>query len=72
MVNREMLKIDIDSLPEEALEDLKKYLFMQKLFFDAFDNDTDYLNSIDGMSEKIVAGLREPVSECIPADEVEW
>jgi len=40
--------------------------------FDVFDNDTDYLNSIKGMPEKIIAGMKEPLNECIPSDEVEW
>ena len=42
------------------------------LVFDVFDNDTDYLNSIKGMPEKIIAGMKEPLNECIPSDEVEW
>ena len=72
MVSRELLKKDIDTLPDEALEDLRKYLLMQKLYFDAYENDTDYLNRIKGMPEKILAGMGEPLSECLPADEVEW
>ena len=72
MISRESLKKDIDALPDEALDDLHKYLLMQKFYFGLFDNDTDYLNSIRGMPEKIIAGMKEPASECIPADVVEW
>ena len=46
-------------------------MVMQKFYFDAYENDTDYLNSIEGMAEKIIAGMKESLSECIPADEVE-
>jgi hypothetical protein len=31
-----------------------------------YDNDTDYLNAIPGMREKIIAGLNTPLSECEP------
>ena len=72
MVSREALKRDIDMLPNEALEDLQRYIFMQKFYFDAFDNDTDCLNSIPGMAEKIISGMQEPLCESIVADEVDW
>ena len=72
MVSREALKKDIDLLPREALVDLQKYILMQKFYFDAFDNDTDYLNSIPGMAEKIISSMQEPLSESVPADEVDW
>jgi len=72
MVSREILKRDIDLLPDEALEDLQRYVFMQKFYFDVFDNDTDYLNSIPGMAEKIISGMREPLSESVIADKEEW
>ena len=34
-----------------------------------YDNDTDYLNAIPGMREKIIAGLNTPLSECEPIPE---
>ena len=52
MAVRELIKRDIELLPDEALEDLRKYVQMQKFYFDAFGNDTDYLNSISGMADK--------------------
>jgi len=69
---RELIKQDIELLPDEALEDLRKYVLMQKFYFNIFDNDTDYLNSIPGMADKIISGMQEPLSESIPADEVQW
>jgi hypothetical protein len=72
VISRDVLKRDIDVLPDEALDDVHKYLLMQKFYFDVFDNDTDYLNSIKGMPEKIIEGMKEPLSECVPSDEVEW
>jgi len=37
---------------------------------DDYDNDTDYLNAIPGMAEKLLAGHNTPLSECIPADKI--
>lgn len=34
--------------------------------------ETLYLSSIPGMKEEIIEGLNTPISECVPADEVEW
>lgn len=31
-----------------------------------------YLNSIPGMTEKIVTGLNTSIDECVPEDEVDW
>ncbi|MCL2400893.1 MAG: hypothetical protein FWC91_14265, partial [Defluviitaleaceae bacterium] len=69
---REALKKDIDLLPNEALADLHRYVALQKFYFDAYEDDTDYLNSIPGMAEKIISGMCEPLSESVPANEVDW
>jgi len=38
---------------------------------DDYDNDTDYLNAIPGMTEKIIEGHNTPLSECEDVPE-EW
>lgn len=34
--------------------------------------ETIYLISIPNVREKIIEGIKTPISECIPEDEVEW
>ena len=34
--------------------------------------ETLHLSSIPGMKEKIMDGLKTPLSECVPESEVEW
>ena len=34
--------------------------------------ETLYLSSIPGMKERITQGIKTPVSECIPENEVPW
>lgn len=34
--------------------------------------ETIYLSSVPGMKEKIVEGLKTPISECIPESEAQW
>ncbi len=34
--------------------------------------ETLYLLSVPGMKGKLLAGMNEPLSECIPEEEVEW
>ncbi len=35
-------------------------------------SETTYLCSIPGMERKIVEGLKTPLEDCIPENEVEW
>jgi len=37
---------------------------------EVFDNDTDYLQAIPGMTESILEGKATPVNECL--DSVGW
>lgn len=34
--------------------------------------ETLYLSSIPAMKEKIIKGLKTPLDECLPEDEVQW
>lgn len=34
--------------------------------------ETLYLSSIPAMREKIVEGMKTPIDECLPEDEVKW
>jgi PHD/YefM family antitoxin component YafN of YafNO toxin-antitoxin module len=34
--------------------------------------ETIYACSVPGMRERIIEGLRTPVSECVPEDEIKW
>ena len=70
MTTREYIKTQIDTLPEGAVEKIIEFISFQKYSLGLFDNDTDYLMSIPGMSEKIKTGLNTPVSECAPLSEV--
>ena len=70
MTNREYVKAQIDTLPENAIEKLIEFISFQKYSLGLFDDDTDYLASIPGMSKKIKDGLNTPLSECVPLSEV--
>ncbi|MCL2363765.1 MAG: hypothetical protein FWC71_03775 [Defluviitaleaceae bacterium] len=72
MAVRELIKRDIELLPDEALDDLRKYISMQMFYFNVYDNDTDYLNAVPGMAKKIISGMSEPLQDSLPADQVAW
>ncbi len=72
MITRELLKQEIDVLPDEALEDIQKYILFQKFSLGIFDNDTDYLNSVKDMARKITDGMNEPIDNCLCENEVAW
>jgi len=38
---------------------------------DDYDNETDYINAVPGMKEKIIEGLNTPLSECVDVPE-DW
>lgn len=64
MSTKELLKAEIDSLPENILEKVREFIAFQKFLEGAYENDTEYLSSIPGMKESIVEGGKTPLSEC--------
>jgi hypothetical protein len=70
MTTREYVKIQIDTLPENALKKLAEFITFQRFTLGLFDNDTDYLMSIPGMAESIKEGANTPLSECVPLSDV--
>ena len=70
MSDRDYLKTQIDTLPEDVVEKVIEFISFQKFIIGMYDNDTDYLNSVPGMADKIKAGMNTPLSECVPVSEV--
>ena len=70
MSGRDYAKTQLDTLPEDVIEKVIEFITFQKFSIGMYDNDTDYLNSIPGMSEKIKEGMNTPLSECVPMSEV--
>ena len=70
MSKREYVKEQIDILPEIAVEKVIEFISFQKYSLGLYDDETDYLNSIPGMADKIITGLNAPDSEFIPLSEV--
>ena len=70
MINRDYAKTQIDFLPESAVERVIEFILFQRYSLGLYDNDTDYLMSIPGMSDKIKAGLNTPIGDCVPLSEV--
>jgi len=70
MSGRDYAKTQLDSLPEEVIEKVIEFISFQKFNIGMYDNDTEYITSIPGMTEKIKAGMDTPLSECIPMSEV--
>jgi len=70
MSGRDYAKIQLDTLPEDVIEKVIEFISFQKFSIGMYDNDTDYLNSIPGMTEKIKEGMNTPLSECVPMSEV--
>ena len=69
MTNREYINIQLETLPENAIEKIVEFIAFQRFALGIYDNDTDYLKSV-GMSEKIRDGLNTPLSDCVPLSEV--
>jgi hypothetical protein len=70
MSNRDYVKTQIDTLPENIIEKVVEFISFQKFNLGMYDNDTDYLNSVFGMADKIALGMDTPISECIPLSDV--
>ena len=70
MSGRDYVKTQIDILPEDVVEKVIEFISYQKFSIGMYDNDTEYLSSIPGMTEKIKEGMNTPLSECVPMSEV--
>jgi len=70
MSSREYIINQIDTLPESILDKVREFIMFQLYSIEVFDNDTDYLQAIPGMTESILEGKAEPLSECL--DNVGW
>jgi len=70
MSGRDYAKTQIDILPDDVVEKVIEFISFQKFNIGMYDNDTDYLNSIPGMTDKLKAGMNTPLSECVPITEV--
>ena len=70
MSNRDYAKIQIDSLPDNAVEKVIEFISFQRFSLGLFDSDDEYLASIPGMTESIKEGLSTPLSECVPLSQV--
>ena len=70
MSGRDYIKTQIDILPDDVVEKVIEFISFQKFSIGMYDNDTDYLNSVPGMAEKIKTGMDTPLSECVSMTEV--
>jgi hypothetical protein len=61
---RENLKTQIDTVPIELVDKLRAFLAFQMNSVNLFENDTEYLNAVPGMADKIIEGMHTPLSEC--------
>jgi hypothetical protein len=64
MSRKELLMTQIDSLHDPVVEKVLEFISFQRYSLGLFENDSDYLNSIPGMAESIVQGMKTPVHEC--------
>ena len=70
MTVREAVKIEIDSLPDEAVVAVREFVLFQKYRALIEPDDETYLDSIPGMTQSIEEGIETPISECVPLSEV--
>ena len=68
--NREYIVNQINTLPDSVLDKIREFIMFQLYSLEVFDNDTDYLQAIPGMTESILEGKATPVNECL--DSVGW
>ena len=64
MTIRELIKKEIDALPNDALYAVRDFLLFQKYREILEMDDETYLNSISGMADSIMEGIKTPLFEC--------
>lgn len=64
MSDREIIKFQIDHLPEAIVSKILEFIQFQKFANGLFDNDTEYLSSMPEVKKSIIEGMNTPISEC--------
>ena len=75
MSNRDMCISVINSMEEWQLQSVLEMLRAVKGTMDKLETgalETRELLSIPGMGEKLVEGMKTPLSDCVPESEVKW
>ena len=72
MTTREYVKTQIDILPEIAIDKVREFILFQRYSLGLYDNDTEYLSPIPGMTASIKAAAAEPLSDGIDATKVDF
>ena len=49
-----------------------KMIRKENRYFSEYQNDTNYIESIPKLKEKILDSANIPISECIPESEIDW
>ena len=70
MTIRESIKIEIDTLSDDALREVRDFMLFQKYRGLLEMDDDTYLKSIPGMADSIKEGGKTPLSQCVPLSEV--
>ena len=70
MSNRDYVKMQIDTLPDDVIKKIMAFIIYQKFALGIYDNDTDYLTAIPGMVESIKSAAAEPLSSYVPVSEL--
>ena len=70
MIVRDIVKSQIDTLPEQVVERVLEFITFQRYSLDLYMDETEYLLSVPGMEDKINEALAEELSESVPISEV--
>jgi hypothetical protein len=67
---RESAKLEIDTMPDDAVAAVWSFIVFQK-HRDLFETgDGEYLASIPGMLQSIAEGVNTPLDDCVPLEAV--
>jgi len=70
MSNRDYVRMQIDTLPDSVIDKVHEYIAFQLFTLGAYQDETEYLESVPGMVDKIKDGMNTPLSDCVPLSEV--
>jgi len=67
---RDYVKLQIDTLPEKAVEKVQEFIEYQKFMLGIYENDTDYLNDIPSMVESIQSAASEKMEDSTAVSDI--
>ena len=71
-LRKDILKKEVESLPEEFAGEVIDFIGYIKLKNGIYESDDEYIRSIPGLEKEIIEAGKEDIKDCVKLEDVDW